>query len=294
MLRLAERVLGEIKLARLTAAAIDDGYRALLTGDKPVTRGTINFLHSILTVALGRAVKRGLIAHNPASNASPPSTRRDNDRKAKVRVFDSDEVKALLAAAERDAAPDTLAIVVLLLATGLRRAELLGLTFDNVDFERGLLHVRGTVVEVNGRPIIRDRGKSSAAQRTVALPPTVVALLRAQRVRVQEMMLSAGVRAPGYLFPAPMGAPMPPPWLTRRLKRLMHAAGITDPRAPCHTWRHTCATLSFDATTNVKLVQTRLGHANVSTTMQLYVHAVADREREAADHFERLLTTNKT
>jgi integrase len=87
---------------------------------------------------------------------------------------------------------------------------------------------------------------------------------------------------------------MPPPWLTRRLKRLMLAAGIRDARAPTHCWRHTCGSITFDATTNVKLVQARLGHANVTTTMQLYVHPLAAREREAADHFERLLTRNKT
>jgi integrase len=75
---------------------------------------------------------------------------------------------------------------------------------------------------------------------------------------------------------------------------LESAAGITDPRAPCHAWRHTSGTLTFDATTNIKLVQARLGHSNVTTTLNFYMHPVAGREREAADHFERLLTANKT
>jgi integrase len=74
----------------------------------------------------------------------------------------------------------------------------------------------------------------------------------------------------------------------------MRTAGITDPRAPCHAWRHTSGSLTFDATANVKLVQSRLGHANASTTMQLYVHSMAEREREAAAHFERLLGANKS
>jgi integrase len=239
-------------------------------------------------LALNRAVRRGLIAVNPAINASPPGARGADARK--VRAFDPEEVTALLAA-EQDSAPDTLAIVSLILTTGLRRAELLGLTLDDVDVDNGLLHVRGTVIEVNGRPVPRDRGKSAAAQRTLALPPTVVTLLRAQRARVQQVMLSSGVRSPVYLFPGPLGHPMPPPWLT---KRLMRAAGISDPRAPCHAWRHTCGSLTFDSTHNAKLVQTRLGHANVATTMQLYVHPLAAREREAAAHFERLLVANKS
>ena len=122
----------------------------------------------------------------------------------------------------------------------------------------------------------------------------MVTLLRAQRARVQEVMLAAGHRSPGYLFPGPSGQPMPPPWLTRRLKRLMRAAGISGSRAPCHAWRHTCGTLTFDASTNIKLVQARLGHSRVATTMQLYVHPLEEREREAAVHFERLLTANKS
>jgi integrase len=149
------------------------------------------------------------------------------------------------------------------------------------------------VIEVNSRAIERDRGKSAAAWRTIDLPPTVLALLRAQRARVQEAMLGVGVRAPAYLFPGTPGQPMSPRRLTARLKRLMHAAGPSG-RAPCHAWRHTSGSLIFDATGNTKLVQTRLGHAHVATTMQLYVHSLASREREAADYFERLLSKNKS
>ena len=298
MTTLAARALGAIPLSRLTTAAIDDGYRALLTGAKPLTRATVRFVHQVLVLALNRAVRRGLIAINPAINASPPGARGDaggrNRRSRKVRVFSPEEVSAMLAMAEQNAAPDTHVIALLLLTTGLRRAELLGLTLDDFDADNALLHVRGTVIEVNGQPVPRTRGKSAAAQRTLALPPTVVAHLRAQRARVQEAMLRSGARFPVYLFPGPLGQPMRPTRLTDRLKRLQRAAGISSPRAPCHTWRHTCGTLTFDATANVKLVQARLGHASATTTLGLYVHPLAEREREAAAHFERLLGANKT
>jgi integrase len=292
MTAIVSRVFGTVALSRLTTAAIEDGYAALLTRrPKPLTRGTVRFLHRVLVLALNRAVRRGLIAVNPAINAAPATNRKADERR--IKVFSPEEVASLLAAAKQDARPDTLAIVMLLLATGLRRAEVLGITTEDVDIDNGRLHVRGTVIEVNGRPVARDRGKSAAALRTLALPPAVVALLRAQRSRVQEAMLRAGIRSPAYLFPDVPGQPMPPPRLTARLKRLMRAAGISD-RAPCHTWRHTSGSLIFDDTGNAKLVQTRLGHADVRTTMGIYVHSLASREREVAAFFERMLTQNKT
>jgi integrase len=291
MLSLGARVIGDIPLGRLTTTDVANGLSSLLEGDKPCKRTTVHYAHRILVLALNAAVRRGLIAFNPAMHALPTHGRIKKGAPRKVRVFDPDEVTALLAAA-KNMPDDTQAIVHLLFATGLRRAELCGLTLDDIDLDAGHLHVRGTIVEVNHQPVARDRGKSAAALRTLALPPSVVELLRAQRARVLEMALGSGMR-PVYLFPAAMGRPMPPEQLTTRLKRLMRAAGITDARAPCHTWRHTSATVTFDASTNIKLVQTRLGHADIRTTMGLYVHTPAEREREAADHFERLLNENK-
>ena len=188
MTGIISRVLGSIALSRLTPAAIEDGYAELLTRrPKPLTRGTVRFLHRVLVLALNRAVRRGLIAVNPAINAAPATNRKADERR--IKVFSPEEVDNLLAAAKQDDKPDTLAIVALLLATGLRRAEVLGTTTDDVDIDNGRLHVRGTVIEVNGRPVARDRGKSAAALRTLDLPPAVVTLLRAQRSRVQEAML---------------------------------------------------------------------------------------------------------
>jgi integrase len=285
-------VIGAVALRQLTTVAIEDGYQALLTAPAPLAHNTVRLIHRILVVALNRAARKGLIAHNPALNASPSGRNQAPPKRRRSRVFTTAEVDALLAAA-RDESHETLTIVSLLLASGVRRSELLGLRLGDVDLDQGLLHVRGAVISVKGNAVVRDRGKSAAAERTLALPPTVIALLRVQCARVQEMMAGSGVHGLGFLFPGPLGRPMRPKLMTDRLKRLMRGAGITEPRAPCHAWRHTSGTLTFDATTNIKLVQARLGHANVSTTMGLYVHSLEEREREAADHFERLLTANK-
>jgi integrase len=187
---------------------------------------------------------------------------------------------------------ETFTLAALSLATGFRRSETLGLAFSDIDFEAATLTVRRTVVEIGGRPVEREGGKSPAALRTISIPPALVALLRAQKARVQEQALAWGPsyqRDPLYCFPGLGGKALPPKYLTQRMRTLMQAAGISG-RAPVHRWRHTSGSVLYDLTGNIKVVQRRLGHASHSTTMGLYVHPAAERDREASEHFERILT----
>jgi integrase len=242
-----------------------------------------------LSIALGRAVKRHLIASNPVTDASAPSLPRRT-----AQGFSAEEVKALLtAAAATDA--ETLTLTALLLATGLRRSEVLGVAFDDIDFEAATLTVRRTVVEIAGRPVERAGGKSAAALRTISIPGALVDLLRAQKTRIQEQALAWGSyqRDPLYCFPGLGGRALAPKYLTQRMRALMQAAGISG-RAPVHRWRHTSGSLLYDLTGNFKVVQRRLGHASHHTTMSIYVHPAAERDREASEHFERILMATKT
>ena len=299
-LGLAARELGTIPLARLTTARIDNALSALLRqGGRsrqdpekrhPLTRATVRLVHRVLSIALGRAVKRHLIASNPATDATAPSLARTPAQR-----FSAEEVKALLTAAEA-ANAETLTLAALLLSTGLRRSEVLGLNFGDLDLEAATLTVRRTVVEIAGRPVERAGGKSAAALRTISIPPALVALLRAQKARVQEQALAWGPsyqRDPLYCFPGLGGKALPPKYLTQRMRALMQAAGISG-RAPVHRWRHTSGSLLYDLTGNLKVVQRRLGHASHNTTMALYVHPAAERDREASEYFERILTATKT
>jgi integrase len=235
-------------------------------------------------------VKQHLVASNPVTDATAPSLTR-----TPAQSFSANEVKALLRAAEAMDA-ETFTLAVLLLATGLRRSEVLGLSFGDLDLDVGTLTVRRTVVEVASQPVEREGGKSAAALRTIAIPPALVALLRAQKARVQELSLAWGPsyqRDPLYCFPGLGGRALAPKLLTQRMRALMQAAGISG-RAPVHRWRHTSGSVLYDLTGNVKVVQRRLGHASHNTTMGLYVHPEAARDREASEHFERILTATKT
>jgi integrase len=246
----------------------------------------VRLVHKVLSAALKLARRKRLIATNPVEDATPPGPQ----PVGRVRAFSSDQVQALLrAAAGTD--PETHAITATLLATGMRRSELLGLATDCVDFDAATITVKRTVVEVGGRPVEQERGKGKASLRTIAIPMALVEILRAQRARVLERALAWGPtyrRTPMLLFAAPGGEPMPPPVLTGRMRALMQAAGLKDQK-PCHGWRHTSGSVLYDVTRNVKVVQRRLGHAKSSTTLEMYVHEVDGRDREAAEHFGNML-----
>jgi integrase len=187
--------------------------------------------------------------------------------------------------------PETYAITATMLICGLRRSELIGLAFDAINLETGVLEIRRVGVDVGRRAIIREQAKTSSSARKLHIPPALVALLQVQRARVQEMMLKWGreyKRDPLFVFPGLAGAPMAPLAVTRRMSQLLRKAKISGAQ-PCHAWRHTAATALLDSGQNVKTVQARLGHSTPSVTLALYVHPVDERDAEAAAHLGKLI-----
>ena len=195
--------------------------------------------------------------------------------------------------------PENELIVATLLATGIRRGELAGLAFDdNIDLSAATIEITRNVVVIKNEIHVQELSESESCRRTIALPPSVVDLMRAQQVRLKEIALAYGPsypRKPFYMLPAPGGGPCDPGQITDRMNRLIKRAGIVkvDERgrkiSPVHSWRHTSGTSLYAAYKNVKQVQARLGHSTSEITMEVYVHAEDAIDREAAAHFEKLL-----
>ena len=215
------------------ARDLDALYAKLLTHGsqpkgppRPLSRQSVMHVHRLLHGALRQAVKWRLIAHNPAADATPPSVPHKQ-----ARGFTIEEIARLLAAAEGD--PELYCILALLLTTGLRRSELLGLTLEALDLEAATLTVERTVTEIGAAVVVREITKTKLSRRTLSIPAAVVLLLRAQKARVLEQALAWGSEyAPGprFLFPVNGGAPMRPFSLTERLGRL-HASRRDQGRA---------------------------------------------------------------
>jgi integrase len=159
-------------------------------------------------------------------------------------------------------------------------------------FTAGTLTVKRAVLAIDkSPPLLRDKPKTKSSRRTLEIPLQLVELLRARLIHVKRDMLAWGKdyqRQPLLLFPGLAGAPMNPLQLTERLRTVLRRTGITSAQ-PVHGWRHTAATSLFDAGHHVKTVQARLGHASPAITLALYTHPVAERDREAAEHFGKLI-----
>src|SRR5262249_17916239 len=144
--------------------------------------------------------------------------------------------------------PETYCMLVTLLITGTRRSELLGLAWDMVDLERGIITIRRIVIEVDHVAVLREVPKSEGSERTIKIPPLLVELLQAQRTRGLEAASRWGKgyrKNPTFVFAQVNGAPLDPMSLTYRLRLLMRRAKVSG-RAPTHAWRHTCATALID------------------------------------------------
>jgi integrase len=174
-------------------------------------------------------------------------------------------------------------------ALGLRQGEALGLRWPDVDLDAGTLTVRVALQRL-GKETRLVEPKSARSRRTVVMPPSVVAALRAHRLRQWEEKLLAGGRwqENGLVFASTIGTPLDARNVVRQFKASLERAGLPDMR--WHDLRHTCASLLLAMGTSARTVMDLLGHSQIGLTMNTYSHVVPELKREAADRMERLLT----
>jgi integrase len=256
--------LGALRLDKLTAKHVADLAVDLEQhGGRDERRGpglsarSVRYTLTVLTRALDDAVKRGLIPRNPAEHVDRP---RVADKE--MEWWSIGEARTFL----NYTADDRLsALWTLLLTTGLRRGEALGLKWDDIHFDAGRLAVRRTLVTV-GYQIRWSEPKTQASRRAVALDPGTVTTLRAHRARQLEERLAvgAGYLDQGLVFCDVAGEPLHPDGVTQRFDRLVRNASLR--RIRLHDLRHTAATLMLEAGVPLKAVAERLGHSSTRTT----------------------------
>ncbi|MFP4511957.1 MAG: tyrosine-type recombinase/integrase [Acidimicrobiales bacterium] len=242
---------------------------------------TVRICHTVVRQSFEQARKWGLIARSPAVDATPPrSARRE------VIPPSLDGVVLLLDAAyEADSAFATSLWV--LAATGCRRGEMCALRWTDIDLERGELSLQRAVTQVGGE--LREADTKTHQSRRLALDEATVGLLSQHRLRQREQALALGMRLAddALLFANVEGGPWRPHVCTKRFTRLRARLGLDHVRL--HDLRHFVASVLIDGGIPISTVSTRLGHGQMSTTLDFYTHAIPASDQATAAYLGTLL-----
>lgn len=273
--------LGGVPLARLTPDMIQEYMNAKRAAG--LSARTVQYHHAVLRRALGQAERWGKLARNPARLVSPPRVERPE-----VKPLTPEQAQLFLraVAGSRDAALYTCA-----LGLGLRQGELLGMSWDDIDFEAATLTIRHTLQRYDGAYHL-DPPKTQRSARTLGLPASLVEALRAHRKLQLRERLRAGPAWQGdawnLVFCTRLGAPLPGNHLTHRFQALLASLGL--PRQPFHWLRHASASFMLAQGTDLRVVMQVLGHSQIHVTANTYAHVQVDATRAAAENVGELLS----
>jgi integrase len=279
--------LGETRLQAVTPDQLNAFYGELLkTGRKDGKSGlspkTIHNIHVMLHKALHDAVRWSYLPRNVAQFSDPP--KQTSSGKA-MRTWTPDELRSFLEYVGND---PYYAAWVLAASTGMRRGEVLGLRWQDIDFDRRRLAIRQTIISVDYR-VETSEPKTARGRRSVALDSGTVTALRAHRAAQNQEKLKLGeaYQDLGLVFCRADGTPVHPDRFTQMFDKHVKDSGL--PRIRLHDLRHTHATLALAAGIHPKVVSERLGHSTVAFTMDVYSHAIPSMEAEAAETIANLV-----
>lgn len=269
--------LGSVRLQNVDAPRLNALYRELAPGEsdrKGLSPKSIRNVHVVLHKALGDAVKWNMIVRNPAAYADPPRGRR-----TEMSYWTPEQVRSFLVSlGEHRLTPAFL----LAASTGMRRGELLGLRWSDVDLGEQKLTIRRSLVTVNYKLHLSEP-KTDRGRRTIAIDSGTADALRRHRKGLAEERLAMG---DGYLgedlvFPRADGRPLHPDFFSQAFDRLVKKSGL--PRIRLHDLRHSHVAHLIEAGAHVGVISQRLGHASVSFTLDQYGHLMRGLDERAAE-----------
>jgi integrase len=278
-------VLGQVRLQELTTHQVDQFYVSLRHSGRATKRGkgdplaprTVKYVHTILSAALDDAVAKGLLVRNPVKVATSP---RDTTTSATWRrTWTAKELADFLAGVQDHRLGPVFSFLAL---TGCRRGEALGLRWRDVDLAGRRAVIRQQIGKVGGQVVETDSTKGGSG-RSIALDPGLVALLESHRARQDgaRALLGPGYEDRDLVFANEDGSVLYPEGLSRVFVAQASRLGLR--RIRLHDLRHTWATLALQNGVHPRVVQERLGHANITITLQTYSHVIPTMHDQAAD-----------
>jgi len=273
-------LIGNMKLQELRLSRIENFYAELIQNGVGVR--TVRVVHNILHKALDKAVRYGLILHNPSHGAALPRYHH-----SEMMVLDSNEVSSFLIAAQESS---YLALYYLAVTTGMRQGELFGLKWSDLQWNSGSLHIQRQVQYIPRQGWQFLEPKTLAGRRTIKLGENTLHMLRLHREKQAQRKGVAGTHWQEHdlVFPNSVGNPRNPSNMRIDFNKTLEKAGLKKVRF--HDLRHTAASLLLNNGISPIVVSRMLGHSKPSTTMDIYGHLYHEMQEEAARLMDRMVS----
>lgn len=266
--------IGSLRLTDLTPNHVQKFYNSLR---EHYGAGYVQNIGNLLSKAFTQAVKWNMISRNPIPLVKKPSLSRKN---TKMKTWTVEDQRKFLDYA-KDGPKLYYVIFLLALTSGMRKGELLGLIWDDVDTKKGIVSIKRTIVYAQRKLYLKDMPKTESAIRTIQLPEPTIKVMKQWKLECPANELN-------ILFPSPKTKGiLYPNSLDKQLAKTIKGAGV--PEITMHGLRHTFATTLLGSNVNPKIVQEMLGHATIKTTMDTYSHVLPNMQKDAASQLGAVL-----
>lgn len=281
--RYIDPLIGHLQIQEMNALAVQIWVNKLKvspSSGEPLTAGTIKHTYHVLRGAMDKAVQAGLIHRSPCAGIQLPK-----GEKKKPVIYDEVQIQQLLDFAR---GTEMELIIDLELCMGMRRGELLGLQWQDVNWEKNQIHIIRSRVAVDGKSVVKQP-KTESGTRTLDVPEILMKKLKAYKVKCMEQKIRVGRRLleEDFIIVHPDGKPIYPEYVSQMFTKLQKRANL--PKCRFHDLRHLCASIMVKQGVEVKVAQERLGHKDITTTMNIYAHVLPGSAREAAEKIGQLV-----
>lgn len=271
-----------VKVSGALSADISDLFEPVGKSSGELSPATQRYYHAFLSSVLTRAVKWQYIESNPCQRVDAPKAMHQE-----ARYMDEKEAAELLRLLDQE---DTAhkAMIYLLIFSGMRRGELCALTWEDIDFSSGTVTISKAAVYIPGEGIRIDTPKTESSIRSISVPRQVIDLLREHRAEQNRQRLALGDKwqRSDTIFTTWDGRPKHPDSISKWFRKFTRENNLD---ITLHSLRHTSATLLISAGTDIRTVSERLGHAQTSTTLNIYSHAIKSADQAAAETLANVL-----
>lgn len=274
-----------LAIAKAMGKKVDEVFR-VEKNMEPLADKTILEHHRLISTILAQAEKEMLVPYNAAAKATPPRINKKDPN-----YFQPETISAILEALESEPLKWRL-ITHLLIVTGCRRGEIMGLKWEKVDFENSRVKIDRALVSSKSKGVFEETTKTSDI-RHLSLPRETMDLLRQHKREQLRLQLANGDRwiHTGYVFTQDNGDHMNPDSITGWLKDFSARHGL--PHINPHAFRHTVASVLLANGTDIVTVSKQLGHASITTTENFYSHIIEENKAKAADCIADVLIRKK-